>query len=71
MSAGATYQILEWAEGKGEVKAVDRIRLMTMADAIREGVNLAKATPETEASDNLISAIRKAASEVVGESCPF
>ena len=71
MATATAHQIVEWAKTKGEVKAADRIRLLTVAVAIREGVDVSALTPQTDASDTLLDALRQAATTVVGESCPF
>jgi hypothetical protein len=68
---GKLYQILEWSKEHGEVKSVDRIRVKVLTLTIKEKLYLGQVGPDTECSPELLAAIRRVASEVVGKRCPF
>ncbi|MBI2569986.1 MAG: hypothetical protein HYV63_23520 [Candidatus Schekmanbacteria bacterium] len=64
------YEVLQWAKENGEVKAVDRIRVFVLPNALREGVILAAVNPKTACSREFLAEVRKAAEAVVGKPCP-
>jgi hypothetical protein len=65
------YSILKWAKDKGEMRAVERIRLRVLVASIEEGIALTKVGPETSCSPKYLQAVRDAASAVVGKPCPY
>ncbi len=69
--AGELYRILQWVKEKGEVKAIDRIRLKVLTHCLKEKVYLSQVGPHTECSPELLEKIRQAAEEIVGEEVPF
>jgi hypothetical protein len=70
VAAGPLYSVLVWAREEGEVKAIDRIRVMVLPKTITEGIVLNQVTPETTCSRTVLAAVREAASRVVGRPCP-
>jgi hypothetical protein len=69
-SGGLLFQVLQWAKTNGEVRAVERIRLKVLNGSIREGIVLARVSPNTTCSPEYLDLVRTAASEVVGKRCP-
>ncbi len=68
---GALYGIVEWVKAEGEVKALDRLRMFSLAALLAEGISgLASVTPETPCSAETLTVIREAAAKVVGRPCP-
>jgi hypothetical protein len=65
------YDIIEWARKSGEVRAVERIRLKVLTASIDEGISLMRVSPETTCSSRYLEAVWQAASDVVGEPCPY
>lgn len=71
MGTAGLYEVLEWARKEGDVRAVDRIAIKVLADAIQEGVFFKRVTPDTQCSSSLLQKVRHAASDVVGRTCPY
>lgn len=65
------YNIIQWAQQNGEVKAIDRIRVQVLPVTMKEKIRLNEVTKDTECSPECLDAIRKAASDVVGKRCPY
>jgi hypothetical protein len=68
--AGSLYDILEWAKSNGEVKVIDRIRVMVLPITMKEKIMLTNVTKTTACSNECLDAVRKAATQVVGKACP-
>lgn len=64
------YDIVKWTETTGEVKALDRLRVMVLPDLLAEGLMLAEIDADTSCSPELLDKFRESASKVVGEPCP-
>ena len=64
------WRILNWAKTEGPVKAVERISMMVLADAMKEQISLRTIDPNTSCSPRLEKAVRTAAETVVGRPCP-
>ncbi len=65
------FDVFQWLEGHGEVRALTRLRIKTMPHAIAEGVCFDDVTAETVVSDEFLEVIIKIATEIVGEPCPI
>jgi len=64
------FDVLEWAKQNGEVKIIDRIRVQVLPVTMKEGIALNDVTKDTACSAECLDAVRKAASEIVGQPCP-
>ena len=69
--AGELVKIVDWIKKNGEVKAVDRVRVMVLPQTMAEGIRLASIDATTKCSAALLQAVRGAASTVVGKPCPI
>lgn len=69
--AGELYKVVNWVRKNGEVKALDRLRVMVLPITMEEGIRLAAVEPTTSCSTRALSAVRNAATTVVGQNCPF
>lgn len=69
--AGELYKVVDWVRKNGEVKALDRLRVMVLPVTMEEGIRLAGVGPATACSTKALTAVRKAATTVIGQNCPF
>lgn len=68
--SNSLFDVLQWAQKQGEVKAVDRIRVMVLPVTLKEKIQLANVKPTTICSSECLAAVRQAAALVVGKPCP-
>jgi len=68
--ASKIHGVFEWTRTEGEVKAIDRLRVMLLPDLMAEGLTISSVTPDTDCSDDLTNKARDAATTVVGSACP-
>ena len=69
---GALHSIFSWVESQGEVKAVDRLKVLCLSVLMDARIfDLDEVTPETTVSDHCLTQVRDAATRVVGTRCPF
>jgi len=63
--------IIEWTQQEGEVRALDRLRVLVLPILLKEGViGLASVNAETNVSDQCYQALKEAAADIVGRTCP-
>ena len=65
------YDIIKWVRQEGEVQAENRLRMRTLPFTTREGLAFSSINASTNASEELVVAMRKEASAVVGRPCPI
>ena len=64
------YEIICWVRKHGEIQAESRLRIRTLPLTVREGISFDQIGPSTKGSPQLIDAMLREASLIVGESCP-
>lgn len=69
--ASELHKIIDWVKKNGEVKAIDRLRVMVLPFTMADGLQLAAVTPNSSCSPKTLAAVRQAAGTVVGSACPF
>ena len=65
------YEIIRWVRQEGEIQAESRLRMRTLPFTAREGLAFSSIGPSTEASRELLVAMRREASAIVGKPCPL
>jgi len=64
------YKIFVWVKREGGVKAVERLKIMALPDAMAEGIPFRKIGPQTEGSPRFLGKLRIIATKLVGKPCP-
>jgi hypothetical protein len=64
------YDVVQWVRTNGDIHAINRLRLRTLATTIKEGISISQLSPQTSCSEACLETVRQAASEIVGQECP-
>ena len=65
------FKIVDWVEKNGEVQSVARLRAKLLPLTCKEGLIFHQIGPDTNCSNQYLDACRSAATEIVGNKCPF
>lgn len=68
--ATALYDVVRWVKDNGEVKAIDRLRVVALPALLEEGLILGAIVPETPYSAELLKKLKDHAATIVGQPCP-
>ena len=60
------YQLVQHVQKTGEVKALQRVSIMALADLLKEGIKLQNVTPQTDCSPQLYNKLKSVSEKFVG-----
>ena len=64
------YDIICWVRDQGEIQAESRLRIRTLPLTVREGIAFAQIGPSTQGSPQLLNAMVREATQVIGKAYP-
>lgn len=68
---GELNSVLAWVRTNGGRTMFNRLRIKILPQTVREGVVLDEVNAETTCSEAYLEAVRKAASDLLGQPCPY